>query len=151
MFSLIPNQINGKFYKGKFSDFFLTTNLIHGSFFRLSCTRLIIPEWTKYDPDKNPISTAGPFELKAWSKIQDFSILYKKNPTFKDILLLQDPAVLIYALEAIINRYRRKSSKVNASIFHSALERVGKKEKKKACPLFEVFACGQVSSPRRYR
>ena len=26
-----------------------------------------------------------------------------------------------------------------------------KKEKKKACPLLDVFACGQVSSPRLYR
>ena len=32
----------------------------------------------------------------------------------------------------------------------SSLGRVGKK-KKKACPLLDVFACGQVSSPRLYR
>ena len=34
---------------------------------------------------------------------------------------------------------------------YSSLGRVGKKEKKIACPLLEVFACGQVSSPRLYR
>ena len=33
---------------------------------------------------------------------------------------------------------------------YSSLGRVGKK-KKIACPLLEVFACGQVSSPRLYR
>ena len=34
---------------------------------------------------------------------------------------------------------------------YSSLGRVGKKEKKIACPLLDVFACGQVSSPRLYR
>ena len=33
---------------------------------------------------------------------------------------------------------------------YSSLGRVGKKEKI-ACPLLDVFACGQVSSPRLYR
>ena len=54
------------------------------------------------------------------------------------------------------NRYSRKRLKVDASIFrlgaesYSSLERVEKK-KKIACPLLDVFACGQVSSPRLYR
>ena len=34
---------------------------------------------------------------------------------------------------------------------YSSLGSVGKKEKKIACPLLDVFACGQVSSRRRYR
>ena len=34
---------------------------------------------------------------------------------------------------------------------YSSLGPVGKKEKKIACPLLDVFACGQVSSPRLYR
>ena len=42
------------------------------------------------------------------------------------------------------NRYRRKRPKVDASIFDTARR---KKEKKNACPLLDVFACGQVSSP----
>ena len=55
-----------------------------------------------------------------------------------------------------INRYRRKRSKVNASVFDSALSHTrrsdaSKKEKKIACPLSDVFACGQDSSPRLYR
>ena len=55
------------------------------------------------------------------------------------------------------NRYRRKRPKVDASIFDSALSHTRrsaaseKKEKKIACPLLDVFACGQVSSPRLYR
>ena len=55
------------------------------------------------------------------------------------------------------NRYRRKRPKVDASIFDSTLSHTrrldasGKKEKKIARPLLEVFACGQVSSPRLYR
>ena len=55
-----------------------------------------------------------------------------------------------------VNRYRRKRPKVDASIFDSALSHTrrsdaSKKEKKMACPLLDVFACGQVSSPRLYR
>ena len=34
---------------------------------------------------------------------------------------------------------------------HSSLGPVGKKQKKIACPLLDVFACGQVSSPHLYR
>ena len=33
---------------------------------------------------------------------------------------------------------------------YSSLGRVGKKDKKIACPLLAKFACGQVSSPRLY-
>ena len=46
---------------------------------------------------------------------------------------------------------------MTASIFDSTLSHTrrldasGKKEKKIARPLLEVFACGQVSSPRLYR
>ena len=46
---------------------------------------------------------------------------------------------------------------MDASIFDSALSHTRrsdaseKKEKKIACPLLDVFACGQVSSPRLYR
>ena len=55
------------------------------------------------------------------------------------------------------NRYRRKRPKVDASIFDSALShtrRSDASEKMKfkiACPLLDVFVCGQVSSPRLYR
>ena len=54
------------------------------------------------------------------------------------------------------NRYRRKCPKVDASIFDSALSLTrrsdaSEKEKKKACPLLDVIACGKVSSPRLYR
>ena len=55
------------------------------------------------------------------------------------------------------NRYRRKRPKVDASIFNSALSHTRrsdasqKKGKKIGCPLFDVFACGQVSGPRLYR
>ena len=62
-----------------------------------------------------------------------------------------------YWSQKSINRYRRKYPKVDASIFESVLShtrslgRDGKKEKKIACPLLKVFACGQVSSPRLYR
>ena len=55
------------------------------------------------------------------------------------------------------NRNRRKRPKVDASICDSALSHTRrpdaseKKEKKIACPLLVVFACGQVSSPRLYR
>ena len=59
-------------------------------------------------------------------------------------------------LKTKFNRYRRKHSKGNASIFDSALSHTrrsnaSEKEKKIACPLLDVFACGQVSSPRLYR
>ena len=55
-----------------------------------------------------------------------------------------------------LNPYRRKRPKVDASIFDSALSHTrrsdaSEKEKKIACPLLDVFACGQVSSPRLYR
>ena len=46
---------------------------------------------------------------------------------------------------------------MDASIFDSALSHTRrsdaseKKEKKKTCPLLDIFACGQVSSPRLYR
>ena len=46
---------------------------------------------------------------------------------------------------------------MNASIFDSALSHTRrsdaweKKKKKIACTLLDVFACGQVSSPRLYR
>ena len=54
------------------------------------------------------------------------------------------------------NRYRRKRQKVDASTFDSALSHTRrstrrKKEKKIACPLLDVFACGQVSCPRLFR
>ena len=54
------------------------------------------------------------------------------------------------------NRYRRKRPKLDASIFDSALSHTrrsnaAEKKKKKACPLLDVFDCGQVSSPRLYR
>ena len=57
---------------------------------------------------------------------------------------------------ASFNRYRRKRPKNGREYFrlgsksYSSLGRVGKK-KKIACPLLDVFACGQVSSPRLYR
>ena len=56
-----------------------------------------------------------------------------------------------------INRYRRKRPKVDASIYDSALSHTRrsdaseKKEEKYSSPLLDVFACGQVSSPRLYR
>ena len=55
-----------------------------------------------------------------------------------------------------VNRYRRKRPKVDASFFDSALSHTrrsdaSKKEKKIACPLLDVFACEQVSSPRLYQ
>ena len=55
------------------------------------------------------------------------------------------------------NRYRRKRRKGDANIFDSALihtrrwDASEKKKKKIACPLLDVSACGQVSSPRLYR
>ena len=48
-----------------------------------------------------------------------------------------------------VNRYRREWDKLT-SVF-SARTRREKKEKKIACPILDVFACGQVSSPRLYR
>ena len=56
----------------------------------------------------------------------------------------------------LINRNRRKRPKVDATIFDSALSHTrrsdaSQKEKKIACPLLDIFACGQVSSPRMYR
>ena len=54
-----------------------------------------------------------------------------------------------------LNRNRRKRPKVDARSLgtesYSSLRRVEKKENKIACPLLDVFACGQVSSPRLYR
>ena len=55
-----------------------------------------------------------------------------------------------------LNRYRRKRPKVDASIFDSALSHTrrsdaSQKKKEIACPLLDVSACGQVSSPRLYR
>ena len=54
------------------------------------------------------------------------------------------------------NRYRRKRPKVNTSFFDLALSHTrrsdaSEKRKKIACPLLNVFACVQVSSPRLYR
>ena len=56
----------------------------------------------------------------------------------------------------MFNRYRRERPKVDASIFDSALSHTrrsdaSEKEKKIACPILDVFARGQVSSPRLYR
>ena len=58
--------------------------------------------------------------------------------------------------KSYFNRYRRKRPKVDASIFDSALSHTRRseasdKKKKKACPLLDVFDCGQVLSPRLYR
>ena len=55
-----------------------------------------------------------------------------------------------------LNRYRRKRPKVDASIFdlalsHTRLSDASEKKKKIACPLLDIFACGQVLSPRLYR
>ena len=58
-----------------------------------------------------------------------------------------------------LNRYWRIRSKVNASTYVFSTRRWvvivartrRKKAKKIACPLLDVFACGQVSSPRLYR
>ena len=54
------------------------------------------------------------------------------------------------------NRYSRKRPKVDAGIFNSALSHTRRsdateKRKKIACPLSDVFSCGQVSSPRLFR
>ena len=62
----------------------------------------------------------------------------------------------VFVKSNILNRYMRKRSKVNASIFDSALSHIrrsneSEKKKKIACPLLDVFARGQVSSPRLYR
>ena len=56
----------------------------------------------------------------------------------------------------MVNRYRRKRPKVDASIFDSTLihtrrSDAAKKREEKACPLLDVFAFGQVSSPRPYQ
>ena len=58
--------------------------------------------------------------------------------------------------EKLVKRYRRKRPKVDASIFDSALSQTrrsdaSEKEREIACPLLDVFACGQVSSPCLYR
>ena len=55
-----------------------------------------------------------------------------------------------------LNRYRRKCPKVDASIYDSVLSHTRRsdaweKEMKIACPLLDIFACGEVSSPRPYR
>ena len=55
----------------------------------------------------------------------------------------------------MVNRYRRKRPKVDASIFGSALGHTrpsdaSEKMMKIACQLLDVFACGQVSSPRPF-
>ena len=55
-----------------------------------------------------------------------------------------------------INRYRRKRPKLEASIFDSVLSHThrsdaSEKIEKKACPLLDVFARGQVPSPRLYQ
>ena len=79
-----------------------------------------------------------------------------KHYTFKNgksTLLLDRPSFLIISH---CNRYRRKRPTVDASIFDSAwlilvARTRRKKEKKIACPILDVFACGQVSSPRLYR
>ena len=55
------------------------------------------------------------------------------------------------------NRYKRKRPKVDASIFNSALSHTRrsdaseKNRRKYSRPLLDIFACGQVSSPRLYR
>ena len=53
---------------------------------------------------------------------------------------------------AYFNRYRRKHSKVNASIFDSdASEKREENSVVALRSLLNLFACGQVSSPRLYR
>ena len=60
----------------------------------------------------------------------------------------------------LVNRYRRKRPKVDASIFDSALSHtrrsdVSEKTEKNSVAalrsLLNVFVCGQLSSPRLYR
>ena len=56
----------------------------------------------------------------------------------------------------LLSRYRRICTKVDASIFDSALshtcrQNASEEKRRIACPLLDVFACGQVSSPRLYR
>ena len=56
----------------------------------------------------------------------------------------------------MFNRYRQKRPKVDARIFDSVLSHTrrsdaSEKEEKITLPLLDVFACGQVSSPRLYR
>ena len=65
--------------------------------------------------------------------------------------------VLKYLVQFIfISRYRQRCSKVDANIFDSALSHTrrsdaSKKRRKYSRPLLDVFACGQISSPRLYR
>ena len=54
------------------------------------------------------------------------------------------------------NRYKRICTKVDASIFDSALSHprrsdASEKKRKYSRPLLSVFACGKVSIPRLYR
>ena len=57
----------------------------------------------------------------------------------------------LYRIELELSiRLEREYFRLGAESY-SSFERVGKKKKKKACPLLDVFDCGQVSNPRLYR
>ena len=75
---------------------------------------------------------------------------YVWSNIFATLLLQRTPLI------EHVNRYRRKRPKVDASILDSALSHTrrsdsSEKKKKIPCPLLDVFACEQVSSPRLYR
>ena len=75
---------------------------------------------------------------------------YVWSNIFATLLLQRTPLI------EHVNRYRRKRPKVDATFFDSALSHTrrsdaSEKKKKIACSLLNVFACGQVSTPRLYR
>ena len=85
-----------------------------------------------------------------------------RNPNLSDFLVAQNHVTFSTKINESpsFNRYRRKRPKVDASISDAALSHTWlilvtrtrrKKRRKYSCPLLDVFACGQVSSPRLYR
>ena len=64
----------------------------------------------------------------------------------KDLSLLTDTVSAIQAKRPIVD-----TSIFDSALSHTRRSDASKKEKKKARPLLNVFACGKVSSPRLYR
>ena len=84
------------------------------------------------------------------------SSLKPRTFLLENLIFIEFEVGSLFSHEQIINRYRRKRPKVDATIFDSALSHTrrsdaSEKEKKIACPLLDVFTCGQVSSPRLNR
>ena len=106
---------------------------------------------------QNKFLSHWPLEEIRKAKPKDFRLQYFRKGTI--ITSSRDSIrklAFVKKVNHAFNLYRQHRPKMDASIFDSALSHTGRsesseKEEKIACPLLDVFSCGQVSSHRLYR